>query len=283
LAKVFAVDRKALSIRDGLAVLGILLVTLVVITQLDQQKYFVTILLALLFVALSDPGGDFARRMGSMALFGLAGALLTALGFYVGGQAWGFKVLAAFMVTLLAGLAVRLGVHAFASGTLLNVWFIVAVALPVSYHAARIPVRPWSQALAWLIGIAMWMAFIGVVWLASRRQRRPESVMTVPGAGSPVTLTRPVVFFVLIRTVALAGSVAIAFGLHLPNADWMPIATLIAMKPSLEQSSLVGLQRLAGATLGAAVAIPMLLWSITNTPWRSPSSSWLRSAWPFTA
>jgi uncharacterized membrane protein YgaE (UPF0421/DUF939 family) len=39
----------------------------------------------------------------------------------------------------------------------------------------------------------------------------------------------------------------------------MPIATLIAMKPSLEQSSLVGEQRLAGAIVGAAVASIFLL------------------------
>jgi len=34
--------------------------------------------------------------------------------------------------------------------------------------------------------------------------------------------------FALIRAVAVAGSVAIAFGLHLSSADWMPVATLIA-------------------------------------------------------
>jgi len=39
--------------------------------------------------------------------------------------------------------------------------------------------------------------------------------------------------------------VAIAFGLHLPDADWMPIATLVAMQPSLQQSALVTAQRVA--------------------------------------
>jgi uncharacterized membrane protein YgaE (UPF0421/DUF939 family) len=67
------------------------------------------------------------------------------------------------------------------------------------------------------------------------------------------------VLFALVRALALAASAAIAFGLHEPNADWMVIATLIAMKPSIEQSRLVGLQRVIGAAIGAAVAIPILL------------------------
>jgi len=36
-----------------------------------------------------------------------------------------------------------------------------------------------------------------------------------------------------------AAAMAIAFGPHLPDADWMPIATLVAMQPSLQQSALV--------------------------------------------
>ena len=67
------------------------------------------------------------------------------------------------------------------------------------------------------------------------------------------------ILFALIRAVALSIAVTIAFGLHLPNVYWMPIATIIAMKPSLQQSALVAEQRLAGALLGAAVAALFLL------------------------
>ena len=52
----------------------------------------------------------------------------------------------------------------------------------------------------------------------------------------------------------------------MPNADWMPVATIVAMKPSLQQSALVAEQHLAGATLGAAVAALFLL-----TVCRAPS------------
>jgi uncharacterized membrane protein YccC len=68
-----------------------------------------------------------------------------------------------------------------------------------------------------------------------------------------------VVLFALIRAFALAASAAVAYAFHEPNADWMVIATLIAMKPSIEQSRLVGLQRVIGAGIGAVVAIPILL------------------------
>ena len=43
------------------------------------------------------------------------------------------------------------------------------------------------------------------------------------------------VLFVLVRrALAVSGSVAIAFGLHLPNASWLPDATIIASKASVE-------------------------------------------------
>ena len=57
----------------------------------------------------------------------------------------------------------------------------------------------------------------------------------------------------------MSAAVAIAFGLHVPNADWMPVATLVAMKPSLEQSAPVAEQRVAGTIIGAAAAALFLL------------------------
>ncbi len=63
----------------------------------------------------------------------------------------------------------------------------------------------------------------------------------------------------MIRAVAIAGAVAIAFGADLPHGVWMPIAAVVAMKPSLQQTTIVGAQRLAGALIGAAVAVLLLL------------------------
>jgi uncharacterized membrane protein YccC len=56
-----------------------------------------------------------------------------------------------------------------------------------------------------------------------------------------------------------AAAAAIAFGLHQPNADWMPVSALAAMKPSLAQCALAAEQRLAGTIVGAAVAAVFLL------------------------
>ena len=260
LTKAFAVDRSKFSLSGGIAVGGVLLVIWFAIVQLDQQKYLVSVVFAVLTTALSDPGGAYWNRARAMGVFGLVGALVTALAFFVGTQASGFVVLALFVVTLLAGLAVKFGLHRFTAGLLLNVWFVLAVGLPISYRADRIHTTGWDQALAWLIGSALWITLTCIVWLVSRRKWRPTPIIDVPGEpGAPVELTRPIVLFALVRALALAASAAIAFGLHQPNADWMVIATLIAMKPSIEQSRLVGLQRVIGAALGATVAIPILL------------------------
>ena len=195
-----------------------------------------------------------------MALNAVAGALLTALGFAIGDGAWGVVVLAAFVITLAAGLMVKYGLHGFTAAYLLNCWFLVAIALPVSYHLSHGHTNAWAQALAWLIGSALTIAYTAIMWLARGRTAQAQPAADIiPGSAKPVPLTRPVILFALIRAIAVAIAVAIAFGLHLPNADWMPIATIIAMKSSLQQSTLAALQRLAGAIIGAAVAALFLL------------------------
>jgi uncharacterized membrane protein YccC len=144
------------------------------------------------------------------------------------------------------------------AGILLNVWFLIALSA-VSGLPARLTSHPWNQALAWLIGAAIWIAFTFVLWIARGRPSRPSPLPEIPADLPPIKLTRPIVLFVLIRALAVSASVAIAFGLQLTNADWMPVATLIAMKPNLQQSSLRAAQRLIGAILGGGIASVFLV------------------------
>jgi uncharacterized membrane protein YccC len=74
-----------------------------------------------------------------------------------------------------------------------------------------------------------------------------------------VKLSGPIVLFVLIRAIAISGAAAIAFGTHLTDADWMPIACLIAMKTTLQQASIRSAQRLVGTAIGAAIAAVLLV------------------------
>ena len=256
--KIFRTDGEKLNVKGGAAVAALLFVLWLLIVQTNEQKYLVTVVFAVLLVAQSDPGGSIAKRVAGMSAFAVLGALVTAFGFYVGDKAWGFVVITVFAVTLACGLAVKLGVHRFAAGLLLNVWFLVVLSL-ATHDTHHLKISVWDQAMAWLVGAAAWIALMLVVWLASRGRWRPAPVMDLPGSQSPVHLTRPIVLFALIRSLALAASAAIAFGAHLPSADWMPIATIVAMKPSLEQSKLFGEQRVVGAALGAAAAIPILI------------------------
>jgi hypothetical protein len=130
LAKLFELNRKGLNLQRGFIVAGVLVVLTALLLGLGHVGYVLTFVFAVLFAALSDPGGKFGYRVQRMALFGVLGALLTALGYGIGGGAWGWVVLAAFVVTLLGGLAVRFGLHRFESGELLTYWFLIAISLP---------------------------------------------------------------------------------------------------------------------------------------------------------
>ena len=260
LPNVFKLNPKGLNVRRAVFVAVVMLVPLIVLSLLDQDDYYLSVAFGALFVGLIDPGGEYAFRLSRLALAAVAGTLLTALGFAIGDGAWGVVVLAAFVITLAAGLMVKYGLHGFTGAYLLNSWFLVAIALPVSYHLSHGHTNAWAQALAWLIGSALAIAYTAILWLARGRKAQPQPAADIlPGDLTPVPLTLPVILFALLRAIAVSIAVAIAFGLHLPNADWMPIAALIAMKSSLEQTTLAAMQRLAGAIIGGVVAALFLL------------------------
>ena len=259
LAEVFKLDPKGFNLARGLTIMGVLLVPLVVLGVIGKDKYWLSVSFAVLFVALSDPGGDYGIRLPRMAGVGLLGALLTALGFAIGGGPWGWVLLAAFVVTLVGGLLLRFGLHRFVAALLLNVWFLIALSVPAGEHLNLSRSDWWGQALAWLVGSALWIGITLVLWLARGRKAHAGPLPEIPEGMEEIKLTRQIVLFTLIRALAVGFAVAIAFGLHLPNADWMPVATLVAMKTTLHETTLVAEQRLIGTFIGAVVATVFLL------------------------
>ena len=259
LRALFALNRDAFRPARGIVIVGGMLVPLVVCVLVGESQYALSMGFGGLFVALSDPGGRYAIRLRGMALVAAIGIVLTAVGFAIGDEAWGLVVVAVFVVTLLAGLAVKYGAHRAFAGLLLNIWFLIALALPINYQLEGKSSSVSGQTLAWAIGAGFWIALTLIVWTLRGRRAQPTWFPEFSTDMSTVPLTRPMILFTVIRASAVAGAAAIAYGLHLPNADWMPIATLVAMKPDLNQAEFVAAQRLAGAILGSTIAAVTLV------------------------
>ena len=259
LANIFRINRSGIEIERALLVLVLALVELLVFVSLGKEQYLLSAFFGMLFIGLSDPGGAFGPRVGRMLEAGLVGALLTLLGFSLGPGSWVLITLAAFIVTLLGGLAIAYGAHRFVSGYLLSVWFIIALSLGRSYSVSHTESSAWLQALAWLAGAALWVVFVFILWLIRGRRDQPQPFTEIPSDTAHRQLTRPAILYSIIRALALAIAIAIPFGLNVPHADWMPIAALVAMKPDLQQSTLAGLQRLIGALIGAILASLVVL------------------------
>lgn len=241
-------------------VLDVLLVPLVLFWAVGHQEYLLSAVFGLLFAALADPGGSYGYRAWHVAVFGAIGAGLTALGSGIGADAWGWLVLAAGVVTLVAGLAIAFGVHRYVAAYLLNIWFILALALASSFHhAAHITSYTWAQVLAWAGGSALWIVVTFIAWLIMGRRERPQPVAELPGDTARRKLTGPLIMFAVLRAIVIAGTVALAFGLNLSHGYWIVIAAIVAMKASLDQSTLAGVPRLAGALFGAVAAGLLLL------------------------
>jgi uncharacterized membrane protein YccC len=113
--------------------------------------------------------------------------------------------------------------------------------------------------VAWVGGTALWIVVTFIAWLIRGRQDQPQPIAELPGDTSPRKLTPPLIAFAVLRALGMAGATALAFGANLSHADWTPIAAIVAMKPSLEQTTVVALQRLAGAVIGAAAAALLML------------------------
>jgi Fusaric acid resistance protein-like len=266
LSEVFKLSPDGLNWPRGVMFLDVVLVPLVVFWAIGDEQYLLSAVFGVLFAGLADPGGGFGYRAARVATFGLIGAAVTALGFGISADAWGWLVLVAFAVTLAAGLAAIFGTHRFVAALLLNIWFVVTLGIGVSYaQHAHITSYTWAQVLAWAGGSALWIAVTFIAWLIRGRQDRPAPVAELPGDTSRQKLTRPLIMFAVIRAVALAGTVALAFGLNLSHGYWIPIATIVAMKPSLGQTTLIAGQRLAGALIGAAAAVLLLLIPASET------------------
>jgi uncharacterized membrane protein YccC len=137
---------------------------------------------------------------------------------------------------------------------------LIALALGFGlHHNTHITSHTWAQVLAWAGGTALWILVTFVEWLICGRQDRPQPIAELPGDTSRRDLTRPMIAFAVVRAVVIGGTVALAFALDLSHGLWMPIAAIVAMKPSLSQSTLVGLQRVAGALIGGFAAALLLL------------------------
>ena len=159
----------------------------------------------------------------------VAGALLTAPALGIGGGAWGFVVLAAFVATLLAGLAVKYGLHRFAAAYMSQhlvhrrPWpaDLIAFGLPGSFRSGLIRLEPWKQALAWLVGSAVGSLHLHHV-AGPRARHAVAARRRDPRGYSPGPLPRPLILFAVLRAVAVSAAVAIAFGLKLPAPTGCP-------------------------------------------------------------
>lgn len=259
LAKVFEVEPAGLNWPRAVVFLDVGLVPLFVFWAIGHEQYLLSTLFGLLFSVLCDPGGRYRRRLSHICVFALIGAGVTALGFGLGVAPWGWPVLAAFAVTLAAGLTIAFGAHRFVTALLLNIWFIVTIGVGFTLHRhSHISSHTWAQVLAWTGGAALWIAAMSIWWLV-RGGDAPQPFAEIPGDTARKKLTRPLVAFALIRALVIAVTVALAFGLDLPYGYWIPIAAMTAMKPNLEQATLVAAQRLTGALIGAVAAALLLL------------------------
>jgi hypothetical protein len=264
---LFTLKPEQFRLGPGLVITAIAVVPLLILSAVGHQELWLSFTWGVLFTGISDVviKDVYPTRVRWSAGFVLVGALLTALGYLLGGATWVLVALAVFMSTLLSYLAGSLGQRGVVAGVLLNIWFLIILSVSFSLHKS--PAQTWPlvgpQAFAWLVGGILWMAAAWVMWML-QRGARPEAAPPTQ-AKAPVHLTGRLLAFSVLAALAVALATAVAWGFDIPNADWMPVATVVTLKPSLQVSSYVAGQRVAGAVLGAILS-GILLTVIQDQP-----------------
>jgi hypothetical protein len=105
------------------------LVPLVVLIAIGEEPHLFSGVFGTLFAGVADPGGSYGYRPFRIVVFGLAGAAVTTLGLGIATSGWGWLVFAAFVLTLVAGLAASFGLYRFPAALVLNLWFFVVLVL----------------------------------------------------------------------------------------------------------------------------------------------------------
>jgi hypothetical protein len=278
IARLFALKTDQFHPVLGIIATATALVPLLVLKAVDHEELWLSFTFAVLFTMVSDMvvSSPYATRLRWSLGFVLVGTLLTALGYLLGGATWSLVALAVFVTTLLSYLMAVYGRRGALAGILLNMWFLVSLSVALSLHKS--PAQTWPligpQALAWLAGGVLWMVVAWALWMLQQGRRAREQQgqehqaqgqqATSAAPSSPDTapasadLAAPLVVFALLAAVAVAIATAIAWGFAIPNADWMPVATVVAMKSRLADSISIAAQRVAGTLIGAIASAILL-------------------------
>ena len=258
-SKVFAFNPPGLNWPRAVLILDVILVPLIVFLAIGHEEYLLSAVLGVVWTAAADPGGSYRYRVARLAVFGVVGAGLTALAFSIAGDAWGWLVLAIFATTAAAGLAIAFGAHRAVAGMLLNVQFIIALAVAYNFQHTHHTSHTWAQVVSWAAGSALWIVLTFVDWLIRGREDRPSPFAEMPGDTSRHPLTGPVITYIVLRAAVLAGAAALALGYNLTHGVWLVFGAFAAMKPGAGPTTVRSVQRLVGALIGAGVAALLLL------------------------
>ena len=209
LSKVFKLNTSGLNWPRAVMVLDVILVPMVVFWAIGHEEYLLSAMFGALFAVVADPGGAYGYRAARMAVFGLIGAGVTALGFSLGGARWGWLVLAASPSRWLPAWRLCSGY----TGSLPPCSSTSGSSSRSHSESASIstPTSPATPGLRCSPGPAVQRSgsrLTFVTWLICGRRDMPQPVAEIPGDTSTRKLTRPIIAFAVIRALAIAGTVA---------------------------------------------------------------------------
>ena len=130
----------------GLIIAAVMLVPLAVLTAVGRADLWLSFSFGVLFTGVSDlvVKDAYATRVRWSVGVVLVGAVLTVLGYVLGGANWALVALAVLVTTLLSYSVTASGRRGAVAGVLLNIWFLIT--LSVTHALDKSPAQTWAPA-----------------------------------------------------------------------------------------------------------------------------------------
>jgi hypothetical protein len=258
LAELFYIDRAAVNFTKPTLGMAIVLVALILLSTIGPFGF--TLALGAVLAVAFDGGGPPRRRIASLVVFALAGAVATLVGNGTGLSVWG-SIAAIFTVTLVCGLAIAFGPQAGKMAFFINLWTMLALSLSTVLYA------PIPMALGFFCGSAI----VAVLLLLTNTNRAAGSA---PDADAPpvdtalhwslaplraqLNLRSPILHFAVSRALVAAFAMWLGWQLFPAHPFWIAMTILIVVVPDRQQAARTSWQRAIGTAIGVALGAAVL-------------------------
>jgi len=241
-----------------------LFLPLIILAQFGHVAFGGQVMFGALLTAFGDPGTSSRMQAKILLVIAVGGALMTALGRFIGGP-WWVEGMEIFFAVFLSGMLATYGQAIAGLGSLLT------IILVLSLSTRSGPATAGPSAAGFLLGgvILLLFALLFAKFQTGHsapgnETRASRSRPTLTTLTSQLTWTSPLLRFSVLRAIGAAVAAMIGWNLSGSYPYWATITVIACTRPDKKTSLVMALQNIVATFLGALLA-DLLIAGVQNS------------------